>query len=65
MDTYLPALIWLLSAISCKAIAIRRLVKTTAWFASAVTVLGPFAIPLMWAASPSTVMACAKAVRRQ
>lgn len=65
MDAYLTALIWLLSAIFCKAIAMRRSIKTTAWRASLVTVLGPFAIPLILAIAPSPVTASVAATPKK
>ncbi|PRC95134.1 hypothetical protein [Solimicrobium silvestre] len=52
MSTYLPALIWLLSAFACMFIAKRRHVKPTAIWAMVVTVLGPIAIPLVFFAKP-------------
>ena len=52
MTTYLPALIWSLSAFACLFIAKRRLVKTTAVRAVLVTLLGPFAIPFVLVAKP-------------
>ena len=52
MTTYLPALIWSLSAFACLFIAKRRLVKTTAVRAVLVTLLGPFAIPFVLLAKP-------------
>ncbi|MDN2713864.1 MULTISPECIES: hypothetical protein [unclassified Janthinobacterium] len=50
MTTYLPALIWSLSAFACLFIAKRRSLKTTALRAILVVFLGPFAIPLVLAA---------------
>ncbi len=47
MTTYIPALIWLLSAVICFGIAKRRHVKATASRAIPVAVLGPIAIPLV------------------
>ena len=52
MSTYLPALIWSLSAFACLFIAKRRSLKTTAVRAILVVFLGPFAIPFMLAARP-------------
>ena len=52
MTTYLPALIWALSAFACMFIARRRLVRTTAVRAVLVTFFGPFAIPFVLAAKP-------------
>ncbi len=52
MTTYLPALIWSLSAFACMFIARRRLVRTTAVRAVLVTFFGPFAIPFVLAAKP-------------
>jgi hypothetical protein len=47
MTEYIPALIWLLSAVVCLHIAKRRHVKPTAIWAMLVAVLGPIAIPLV------------------
>nr|WP_314635468.1 hypothetical protein [uncultured Janthinobacterium sp.] len=52
MTAYLPALIWSLSAFACFFIAKRRHVRTTAFKACLVTVLGPLAIPFVLAARP-------------
>ena len=52
MSTYLPALIWSLSAFACLFIAKRRSLKTTAVRAILVVFLGPFAIPFVLAARP-------------
>lgn len=52
MTTYLPALIWSLSAFACLFIAKRRCLKTTAVRAILVVVLGPLAIPFVLAAKP-------------
>ncbi|WP_133991082.1 hypothetical protein [Janthinobacterium sp. 75] len=52
MSTYLPALIWSLSAFVCLFIAKRRSLKTTAVRAILVVFLGPFAIPFVLAARP-------------
>jgi hypothetical protein len=54
MVTYIPALIWALSAVACLVIAKRRFVKTTAVRAVLVAVLGPIAIPFVLAAKPDT-----------
>lgn len=45
MPAYLPALIWIYSAIICHVIAKRRHIASTTPKAIAVTFLGPFAIP--------------------
>ncbi|MGK5055765.1 hypothetical protein ACQ4WY_02340 [Janthinobacterium sp. LB2P49] len=52
MTTYLPALIWSLSAFACLFIAKRRSLKTTAVRAILVVFLGPFAIPFVLTAKP-------------
>jgi hypothetical protein len=52
MSAYVPALIWLLSAVVCVIIAKRRHVKPTAIRSMLVAVLGPFAIPLVLMAQP-------------
>ncbi|WP_454775174.1 hypothetical protein [Janthinobacterium tructae] len=54
MTTYLPALIWSLSAFACMFIARRRSLRITAIRAVLVVFLGPFAIPFMLAAKPET-----------
>lgn len=54
MSTYIPALIWALSAVACLVIAKRRSLKTTGIRAALVTVLGPIAIPFVLAAKPET-----------
>ena len=52
MTTYLPALIWSLSAFACLYIAKRRALRITAIRAILVTFLGPLAIPFVLAARP-------------
>lgn len=52
MSTYIPTLIWALSAVACLVIAKRRSVKTTGIRAALVAVLGPIAIPFVLAAKP-------------
>ena len=52
MTTYLPALIWSLSAFACMFIARRRSLRITAIRAVLVVFLGPFAIPFVLAARP-------------
>jgi hypothetical protein len=52
MTTYLPALIWMLSAFFCLYNAKRRHLKQTALRSMAVAVAGPFAIPFVLAAKP-------------
>lgn len=52
MGAYIPALIWLLSAIICIYIAKTRHVKTTLIRKLIVIILGPFAIPLVFFANP-------------
>jgi hypothetical protein len=55
MTTYIPALIWLLSAVVCHFVVKRRRVKPTAIRAMLVAVLGPIAIPLVLLAPPESV----------
>ena len=55
MSTYIPALIWALSAVACLVIAKRRSVKTTGVKAVLVAVLGPIAIPFVLAAKSETL----------
>lgn len=50
MSEYVPALIWLLSGLVCLYIAKRRNVRPTTLWAMLVAVIGPFAIPLVFAA---------------
>ena len=52
MTAYIPALIWLLSAVVCFRIAKCRHVKPTAMWAIIVALLGPIAIPLVLLAEP-------------
>lgn len=52
MTAYIPALIWLFSAMLCLRIAKHRHVKPTAIWAMIVAVLGPIAIPLVLLAKP-------------
>jgi hypothetical protein len=54
MTAYIPALIWLLSAVICLRIAKRRHVKPTAIKAMLVALLGPIAIPLVLVAKSET-----------
>jgi hypothetical protein len=50
VSAYIPALIWSLSSVACLIIAKRRHVKKTAVRAALVTLLGPVAIPFVFAA---------------
>ncbi len=52
MTAYIPAFIWLLSAVVCFCIAKRRYVKPTAIRAMIVALLGPIAIPWVLLAEP-------------
>lgn len=52
MTAYIPALIWLISAIACIGIAKRRNVEPTAARKIVVTLLGPIAIPMVLLAQP-------------
>lgn len=52
MTTYLPALVWSLSAFACLFIAKRLSLKTTAVGAVLVALPGPLAIPFVLAAKP-------------
>ena len=52
MTAYIPALIWLISAVACIGIAKRRHVKPTAAWKIVVTLLGPLAIPMVLLAQP-------------
>ncbi len=50
VTAYVPALIWLLSAVVCYYIAKTRGVKLSAIWGFVVVLLGPFAIPLIFLA---------------
>ncbi len=52
MTAYIPAFIWLLSAVICLRIAKRRHVKPTTIWAMLVALIGPLAIPLVLLAKP-------------
>ena len=52
MTTYLFASIWLISGVVCLAIARRRNVRTSTGSTMLLSLLGPFAIPLVLAARP-------------
>jgi len=53
MSTYIPVLIWVLSAVLCAWIASVRHVRSKTLWAIVVAILGPFAIPLVIFARPS------------
>ena len=48
MSTYVPAIIWVLSACLCLWIAKVRHVQSNTLRAIVVVILGPFAIPLIY-----------------
>jgi hypothetical protein len=52
MAAYIPAIIWIISAISCIVIANSRNVKPTLVRSLIVLILGPLAIPLVFFAKP-------------
>jgi len=52
MTAYVPALIWLFSAIICVYIAKARSVKPGLMWGVIVVLLGPLAIPLIFLAKP-------------
>jgi hypothetical protein len=52
MSAYIPALIWLLSAVACDLIAKRRDLKKSTFREMAVALMGPFAIPWLFMAKP-------------
>lgn len=54
MSAYLPACIWILSNFACHLIAQRRQVRATPIKAMSAAVFGPFAIPFVLAAKPTT-----------
>ena len=55
MSAYIPALIWMLSAVACHLIAKRRHVKKTTRKEIAVALIGPFAIPWFLMAQPEKI----------
>jgi len=52
MGTYIPFLVWLISAVICDLIARKRNVKVTTPRTLLVVFLGPFAIPLVFFFKP-------------
>ena len=52
VTAYIPALIWLLSALACHLIAKRRFLKKTTIRDMIVALAGPFAIPWFLIAKP-------------
>ena len=52
VTAYIPALIWLLSAVVCHLIAKRRSLKKTAIKDMIVALIGPFSIPWFLIAKP-------------
>jgi hypothetical protein len=52
MTAYIPALIWMLSAMACHLIAKRRHVKKTVALDMVAALLGPLAIPYVMIAKP-------------
>lgn len=52
MGAYIPAIVWVISAIICDMIAKRRSVKATLLRTLLVVFLGPFAIPLVFLFKP-------------
>ena len=57
MATYVPVIIWVISAIVCYYIARARNVKSTVVGKLIVVVLGPLAIPLTLLAKPENTRA--------
>lgn len=55
MTAYVPAIIWLLSAVICLNIAKKRHIRPTASWKMLVALLGPAAIPLVLATKPEPV----------
>jgi hypothetical protein len=55
MTTYLPAYVWLLSAVVCLAIGKRRNVKLTTTLTILAALIGPFAIPFVLFAKPQEI----------
>lgn len=54
MGTYIPAVVWLISAFISELIARKRNVKKTLFRTLVVVFLGPFAIPLVYLFKPET-----------
>ena len=52
MGAYIPALVWLISAVICDRIAKKRNVKVTLFRTLVAVFLGPFAIPLVYLLKP-------------
>lgn len=52
MATYVPALIWVISAIICFYIAKTRNVEINLVWSLTIVILGPLAIPLIFFAKP-------------
>jgi hypothetical protein len=52
MGAYIPALIWVISAIICSSIAKKKNVKATLFRQIVVVFPGPFAIPLVYLMRP-------------
>lgn len=52
MDTYIPAIVWLVAMFICMVIARRRNVKHTLFRDLLVVFFGPFAIPLIFLFKP-------------
>jgi hypothetical protein len=52
MATYMPAIIWTISAFVCHYIAKARHVKPNLFWILVVVILGPLAIPLVFLAKP-------------
>jgi hypothetical protein len=50
MNPYIPAIVWLISAVVCLYIARARHVRPTLVWKLVVVILGPFAIPLIFLA---------------
>ncbi len=55
MSAYVPALVWLLSGLLCLYIGKRRHVKSSAYWAMLVALIGPLAIPFVLLARPERV----------
>ncbi|GAB3242350.1 hypothetical protein [Chitinimonas naiadis] len=55
MTAYVPAIIWLLSAMICLSVAKKRHIRPTSAWKMRVALLGPAAIPLVMAAKPEPI----------
>ncbi len=52
MATYIPVIVWIVSAVICAYISKKRGVKATFMRSTIVALIGPFAIPLAFVVKP-------------